>query len=346
MRVLLSVDPEIPVPPPLYGGIERIADGIAVELQARGHEVALLAHRDSTCAVKSRFAWPGVGSGGLRNVTRNSISMLKAVRNFAPDLVHSFSRLAYLLPLLCLRVPAVMSYQRHTGGAKLRLAGALGGRRFAFTGCSEYIARMGRAAGGRWSAIPNFADTDYYRFSAQVPADAPLVFLSRVERIKGTHTAIAMARGAGRRLVIAGNRPDSAPEREYWAKEIEPHLRPGVVDYIGPVNDAQKNALLGGALAMLVPVQWGEPFGIVFAESLACGTPVISCPEGALPEIVRQGEHGFLVTSVEEGIAAIRQVESISRAACRSRAEDLFSRRAVADQYVDLYRSLVAGRVP
>jgi glycosyltransferase involved in cell wall biosynthesis len=343
MRVLISVDPEIPVPPPLYGGIERIADGIAVELSARGHEVALLAHRDSTCPVV-RFHWPGNRSGGLRNMTRNAISLLQATRAFSPDLVHSFSRLACLLPLLCLRMPAVMSYQRHTGGGKLRFMGALGGKRFAFTGCSEYIAGMGRAAGGRWHAIPNFVDTGYYRFSASVPADAPLVFLSRVERIKGTHLAIAIARATKRRLVIAGNVPDSAQEREYWRTEVEPHLQPGRVEYVGPVNDAQKNELLGSALAMLVPVQWGEPFGIVFAESLACGTPVISCPEGALPEIVLHGEHGFLVRSIEEGIAAVGKLASISRAECRRRAETKFSRIAVVDQYEALYASLLQGR--
>jgi glycosyltransferase involved in cell wall biosynthesis len=344
MRILLSVDPEIPVPPVLYGGIERIVDGIATELQARGHQIALLAHRDSTCAVNARFAWPAVKAGGMRNAARNTVALLGAVSRFAPDLVHSFSRLAYLLPLLCLRVPAIMSYQRHTGGRKLGFAGALGGSRFSFTGCSEYIAGMGRAAGGRWRAIPNFVDTDYFRYAESVAPDAPLVFLSRVERIKGTHLAIAIAREAGRRLLIAGNRPDTAQEREYWTTEIEPHLRTGHVEYVGPVDDAQKNQLLGGAAAMLVPVQWGEPFGIVFAEALACGTPVISCPQGALPEIVRHGEHGFLVNSVDEGIAAAARIASISRAACRRRAEEFFSRRAVVGRYEELYRSLAARR--
>ncbi len=345
MKVLLTVDPEIPVPPPLYGGIERIVDGIAGELRARGHRIGLLAHRDSTCAVDARYSWPAGCSQGVRNSARNAAALLGAARSFAPDVVHSFSRLAYLLPLLCLRIPAVMSYQRHTGGAKLRLMGALGGKRFVFTGCSEYIAAMGRAAGGRWRAIPNFVDTDYYRFSATVADDAPLVFLSRIERIKGVHAAIAMAQGAGRRLVIAGNRPDTEQEREYWNREIAPQLRPGQVEYCGPVNDAQKNDLLGSALAMVVPVEWGEPFGIVFAESLACGTPVIATPRGALPEIVRQGEQGFLVNSVDEGITAVGRLGGISRAACRRRAEDEFSRRVVVGRYEALYRELLEGRL-
>ena len=340
MRILLTVDPEIPVPPPHYGGIERIVDGVATELRLRGHAVGLVAHPDSTCQVERLFAWPRGGSGGLRNGLRNSLALLDAVRQFRPGVVHSFSRLAYLLPLLALRIPSIMSYQRHTGGRKLAFAQALGGRSFEFTALSEFIAAMGRRGGGRWSVIPNFSDTGFYRFEPAVPADAPLVFLSRIERIKGAHTAIEIAARAGRRLIIAGNRVETGEGPAYWREEIEPHLSPGKVDYVGPVNDAQKNELLGGAAAMLVPIEWDEPFGIVFAEALACGTPVISCPRGALPEIVVPGEHGFLVQSIDEAVAAVAALPGISRTACRVRCEQLFSRNVVVGQYEALYRRL------
>ena len=343
LRILLTVDPEIPVPPRLYGGIERIADGIATELRLRGHEVGLVAHPDSTCKAAKLFPWPGAASGPCMDSAQNTFALLRAVYRFRPDVVHSFSRLGYLLPLQALRVPAIMSYQRHTGGRKLRIAQMLGGRSFQFTALSEFIADMGRQGGGRWSVVPNFVDTGFFRFVPEVPADAPLVFLSRVERIKGAHTAIAIARQSGRRLVIAGNKVDTAEARDYWAEEIEPHLQPGVVDYVGPVDDDQKNALLGAAAAMLVPIEWDEPFGIVFAEALACGTPVISCPRGGLPEIVVPGEHGFLIESIEDGVAAVRKLPAISRAACRARCEALFSRTGVVDQYEAVYRRLLAG---
>lgn len=341
MRILLTVDPEIPVPPKLYGGIERIVDGIATELRLRGQLVGLVAHRDSTCPVDQFFPWPA-GSGRLADTAKNEWTLLRAARRFQPDVVHSFSRLGYLLPLQALRVPTIMSYQRHTGGIKLRMAQALGGRCFQFTALSEFIAGMGRRGGGRWTVVPNFADTSFYRFVPAVPANAPLVFLSRVERIKGAHTALAIARQSGRRLVIAGNRVDTAEAREYWRKEIEPELQPGIVDYVGPVNDDQKNKLLGAAAAMLVPIEWDEPFGIVFAEALACGTPVISCPRGALPEIVVSGEHGFLIHSIAEGVAAVGNLHAISRASCRARCEALFSRTRVVDQYQEAYRRLIA----
>src|SRR5262249_47761422 len=157
----------------------------------------------------------------------------------------------------------------------------------------------GRRAGGEWRAVHNFVDTDFYTFQPAVAADAPLVFLSRVERIKGAHTAIEVARRAGRRLIIAGNRASAGPEPDYREHGIAPRLGPGM-EYVGQVDEAQKNVLLGQAAAMVVPIEWDEPFGIVFAEALACGTPVISCPRGALPEIVRPGTDGFLVTSVAE----------------------------------------------
>ena len=125
--------------------------------------------------------------------------------------------------------------------------------------------------------------------------------------------------------------------------EIEPWIGREGIEYVGPVDDAQKNVLLGGARAMVVPIQWDEPFGIVFAEALACGTPVISCPRGALPEIVRPGIEGFLIRSIEEGCEAVSRLATIDRAACRRRAEDHFSPAAVVARYLGLYAKVRAG---
>jgi glycosyltransferase involved in cell wall biosynthesis len=176
-----------------------------------------------------------------------------------------------------------------------------------------------------------------------VPADAPLVFLSRVEHIKGVHWAIEIARRTGQRLIIAGNHSDSGPEGQYWRDKILPEIGRDGVEYVGPVDDVQKDKLLGGAKAMLVPIRWNEPFGIVFAESLACGTPVISCPTGALPEIVRPGVEGFLIQSIEEGCVAVGKLATIDRAACRQRAVEHFSAEAVLTRYLELYERLVKG---
>ena len=343
MRILISADPMIPVPPRLYGGIERVIHGLVGELRARGHVVGLVAHAESTTQTDAFYSWPSDQPGGADGV-RNAVRLRAAVGEFRPDVVHSFSRLLYLLPLLDAGVPRVMSYQREPTGRTIRWSQRLAGPRLAFTGCSAHIAAQGRArGGGDWHAIPNFVDTAALRFAPAVAPDAPLVFLSRVERIKGAHAAIRVARATGRRLIIAGNR--DAEHDGYWRDEIAPHLGRDGIEYVGPVDDVQKNALLGSAAAMLVPIEWDEPFGIVFAEALACGTPVISCPRGALPEIVREGVDGFLATDLDGLVRAVRRLPEIDRRRCRERAESTYSTAAVTSQYEALYAAMAARTV-
>ena len=344
MRLLLTADPEIEVPPRLYGGIERIVDVLVRRLRVAGHTVGLVARPGSECPNDAFFPWPGLSSLSRRDTVLNTFALSRAVRAFRPDVVPSFSRIAYLLPLLRGRIPLIMSFQREptprTVGLAVRLAAP---GRLTFTGCSDYIARRGRPAGGEWHGIPNFADTEGLTLGLTVPDDAPLVFLSRVEEIKGAHWAIEIARRTGRRLIIAGNHSDrNDPEGEFWRQKIAPEIGKGGIEYVGPVDDVQKNALLGQARAMVVPIQWDEPFGIVFAESLACGAPVVSCPRGALPEIVRPGVDGFLIKSIEEGCEAVERVGALDRTECRRRAVDHFSADAVVARYLALYSKVRA----
>lgn len=344
MRILFAADPMIPVPPRLYGGIERIIARLISELRARGHTVALAALADSTAPVDALFPWPALRVGSRLDTVRNALALRRAVRSFRPDLVHSFARLAYLLPLLPSRLPKIMSYQRDPGARQTGLAARWARRdTLAFTGCSEHIASRGRPGGGAWHAIPNFADTAVLHPDASPPpSDAPLVFLSRLDRIKAPHLAIAIARLSGRRLILAGNRADSGPEAAYFETEVAPLIDGDRVRWVGPVDDDAKRRLLAAAFAMLVPIQWDEPFGIVFAEALACGCPVISCPTGALPEIVDEGVTGYLIKTVEQGAAAVSRLDRLDRAACRHAAETRFSPAAVTDRYEALYRSLLA----
>lgn len=342
LRILLTADPELPVPPIGYGGIERIVDSLAGYFRAAGHRVALLAHPDSTCSVDARFAWPALTSLGPGATLRNTVSLARAVRAFSPDVVHSFSRLAYLLPILPHLPVKLMSYQRHTGGRQITWAARLGSRRLRFTGCSEFICAMGRRFGGTWHAIHNFVEAERFPFTPTVPSDAPLLFLSRVEAIKGPHLAIAIARRSRRKLIIAGNRASSAAERAYWDREIAPHVDGKHVEFVGEVDDVRKRALLARAAALVVPVQWDEPFGIVFAEALAAGVPIVTCRRGALPEIVTEGVTGFFLRTAEDGAVAIARLPQIDRAVCRKAAEQRFSLPVCAQQYLDVYRALLA----
>ncbi len=341
MRLLMACDPLLPVPPAGYGGIERIVDDLVRHFRSKGHQVGLLAKAGSTCPASAVFAWPDESIAGLRPTMRNILAMRRAVDAFRPDVVHSFARLAYLGGLLSGPLPKIMSYQRHTGGRSIRWAARLGGRHLQFTGCSEFICRQGRSAGGTWTAIPNFIDPSRFDFVPQVPVDAPLVFLSRLDDIKGPDTAIAIARAAKRQLLIAGNVAASGRQREFFQRNVQPHLGRDGIAFIGEVGDAEKNAILGRAAALLVPIRWDEPFGIVFAEALACGTPVITCARGALPEIIDPGITGLFMASddVSAGVAAVARIAELDRAACRRKAMASFSLPVVADRYLALYQS-------
>lgn len=341
MRILLACDPLLPVPPAGYGGIERIVDDLVRHFRGLGHTVGLMAKAGSTCPADASFAWPDERIRGAAASVRNALALRRAARRFRPDVVHSFARLAYLGALLPSRLPKIMSYQRHTGGRGLALAARLARQTLRFTGCSDFICAQGRRAGGDWTAIPNFVDAARFDFVPAVPPDAPLVFLSRLDDIKGPDTAMAIAKAAGRRLVLAGNIAPSGPQRDFFERRIRPGLGQAGVEFVGEVDDAAKNRLLGRAAALLVPIRWDEPFGIVFAEALACGTPVLSCPRGALPEIVEPGRTGFLFAGddIAAGVASVARLRELDRAACRRAAETRFNLPVVADRYLALYRA-------
>jgi len=340
MRILLTADPELPVPPRLYGGIERIIDALIMELRSRGHTIGLCAHKDSTTPVDRFFPWSGTRSQHNLDTFKNITTLYTAVQQFQPDLIHSFSRIFYIAPFLRSSIPKLMSYQRAPSPRTTHWGVKLANGSLTFTGCSEYICRQGTPAGGSWQPIHNFVDLNKFTFQPKVAEDAPLVFLSRIERIKGTRTAIEIARQTGRRLMIAGNHGETGAEGRYWYEEIVPHLGKDGIEYVGTVDDVQKNQLLGQAAAMVVPIEWDEPFGIVFAEALACGTPVISCPRGALPEIVRQGIDGYLMNSLAEGCTAVANLAKIERHNCRQRVEECFSAEVIVDRYEQLYSHL------
>jgi glycosyltransferase involved in cell wall biosynthesis len=338
MHVALTADPELPVPPRLYGGIERIVDMLVHGLVERGHEVTLFAHPDSDVPCRL-IPYGGSGQHPL-NILRNtaSVSRLAFAR---PDVVHSFGRLAYLTAVLPTRIPTIMSYQRKPSLDRVQLAAQVArSGSLVFTGCSEHIAAQIRPHAPAFPVF-NGVPLETYDFQPDVADDAPLVFLGRLAPIKGVHAAIAVAQQTGRRLVLAGNVP--ATHQTYFDEQIQPHLDGERIRYVGPVDDTEKNDLLGRAAALLMPIEWEEPFGIVMAEALACGTPVIGTRRGAVPEVVDDGVTGFVCDTTEEMAAAVEQIDDIDRAACRKRCERLFSSEAIIDAYEQLYEQHASG---
>lgn len=351
MRIAITADPMIPVPPRLYGGIERVLDFLVRGLVGRGHEVTLVAHPDSrTPATLHPYGVPPHAgrSTRARELWQVGSFLWRNRRRF--DVIHSFGRLASLAPVLPYRrLPKIQSYQREIPWGGVRKAVRLAGGSIRFTGCSSslYQGKAHSPSDGEWSTVFNGVETSKYTFTRRVDADAPLAFLGRLERIKGAHRAIEVARAAERRLVIAGNRVRDENDPDYFDREIAPHIDGERVRYVGPVDDAQKNSLLGTACSLLMPVGWEEPFGIVMAEALACGTPVIGFPRGAVPEVVRDGVNGFLCRNVAEAAAAVPRVCQLDRAVVRADCEARFDGSVLVDQYERLYCEaveLVAGR--
>ena len=336
MRIAITADPEIPVPPRLYGGIERVVHMLVRNLVARGHDLTLFAHRDSQVPCRL-LAYPAEQSAGAANVIRNLRHVTQELWKGDYDLVHSFGRLAYLLPMLPLRLPKIMSYQRTISPRSVAAGELLSRGSLSFTACGQHM--IGRWKGSRrWRVVYNGVPVDAYRPIYEVPGDAPLAYLGRIEPIKGLHLAIEVAQRSGRRLRIGGN---LSPEHEpYFRQQIQPKLDDRI-EYIGPVDEQGKNELLGSSAALLMPILWEEPFGIVMAEALACGTPVIGLRRGSVPEIVQDGVNGFVCGSAEEMAAAVAGISAIDRRRCRASCEKRFSGEAITDAYLEVYSAVV-----
>ena len=346
MRILLIMDPFIRVPPLHYGGIERVIADLANGLCERGHQVTLWAAPGSKTAARlSPFGREGEWTkfSNLRNLVLITSRLLRHGGKY--DIVHNFGRLAYLTSILRWDLPKVQTYMRPVTPENIRKASALGARRLHYTAVSGAIRDTGKPGGGDWSVIYNCAPVDEYILSVEVdPRTAPLVFLGRLERCKGAHSAILVAKKLNRPLIIAGNISDLPREKEYFRQEIEPLIDGGLITYVGPVNNKQKNRLLGDAAAMLMPIEWEEPFPIVLPESLLCGCPVIAFARGGVPEGIDHGKTGFLCKTVDEMCGLVGRLDEIDRSHCRAEAIRRFSDDAIVSDYEQLYREQIAKR--
>jgi len=334
MKIAITADPELPVPPRLYGGIERVIDMLVRGLVARGHDVTLFAHPDSDVPCKL-VPYGGASSGTRSDTLRNMLTISRAVIGSGFDVVHSFGRIAYLLPLLPLSIPKLMTYQREVTPASVAWGHRLSRGTLHFSAISRWMmADVKHLA--NWHLVYNGVPMHVYDFVPTVEEDAPLVFLGRIEHIKGTHLAIEIAQRTRRQLVIAGNIHPS--QQAYFDEQVKPHLDGDRITYIGPVDDQQKNALLGSAAAFLMPILWEEPFGIVMAEALACGTPVLGLRRGAVPEVVEDNVSGFVRNDVDALVEAVAHLDELERGASRARAATVFSDSAVVDEYLSTYQ--------
>jgi glycosyltransferase involved in cell wall biosynthesis len=338
------MDPYIKVPPAHYGGIERVVADLADGLTRSGHDVTLWAAPGSHVDGRvEAFGQEGEWTrwSNLRNALTLGGRFVAGRSRF--DVIHNFGRLAYLAPVLARDVPKIQTYMRTVNPANMATARRLGARRLRYTAVSAAIRDTGRPGGGEWSVIYNCAVPERYPFVADTdPVTAPLVFLGRLDRCKGAHHAIAVARRLQRRLVIAGNVSPLAHEQQYFDDEIAPQIDGELITYIGPVGDEEKRALLGRAAAMLLPIEWEEPFPVVLPESMLCGTPLIAFRRGGVPEGIDHGRTGFLCDRVDEMTALVGQLPAIDRGVVRAEAVRRFSDAAIVADYERLYHEMAA----
>lgn len=343
MKVLLMMDPLIPVPPVHYGGIERVVFDLAEGLSERGHSVAVWAGPGSVAPGELK-TFGKTGETGRWSALRNTalITSWLVRRGNEFDIIHNFGRLALSVGALVLNKQTIQTYMRRISPRSIRMARKLGGRSIHFTAVSEAIRDTGSPGGGEWSVIYNCAPTKLYKLSKQTNAEsAPLLFLGRLERCKGVHTAIEVARRTGRKLIVAGNISNLPEERRYFESEIRPHCDGQQVVFVGPVDNRQKNELIGSSAAMLLPIEWEEPFPVVLPEALLCGTPVLAFRRGGVPEGITDGVTGYVCDTSTEMADCVARLRNIDRVRCRAEGERRFGTEAVVREYECLYRRLL-----
>ena len=330
------------VPPKLYGGTERVVSYITEELVRRGHDVTLFAAGDSdtranlmpACARALRLLGkPDLGAS-------LQLAMLAEVFETARDnfdIVHSHIDY-WSFPFASLTgVPTVSTmhgrldipelhpvYHRFPEAALVSISDSQ----------RAPLARM------NWIAtVHHGMPRDLLRFNAQ--RGKYLAFIGRISPEKGIDTAIEVALKSGVPLKIAAK--VDAVDREYFANVIKPRVQPPMIEYIGEIDDVQKSEFLGGALALLFTIDWPEPFGLAMIEALACGTPVIARPCGAVAEVIRPGVTGFLAREIDDLVAAVGRIDSISRERCRREFEQRFTSEVMVAKYERVYRRLIGS---
>ena len=340
MRIAQIAPPIESVPPTCYGGTERVVSYLTEELVKQGHQLTLFASGDSLtsaelvpCTKTALRLTPTV-----RDPIPYYMLMLDKVRERADefDILH-FHIDQFHFPIF--RPMAQRTLTTLHGRQDLPDLQAL------YRGFTDMPMVSISNAQRRPCAAANFVATVYHGIPKELHAatvDRPgsyLAFLGRICPEKRVDHAIAIARAVGVPLKIAA-KVDKVDE-EYFRETIMPILNGPDVEFIGEINEHAKTAFLGGALALLFPIDWPEPFGLALIEAMACGTPVLAFRRGSVPEIVDEGVTGYIVDTLEEAIAALPDVLSLDRPAVRRRFEERFSAERMARDYLKVYHSLL-----
>jgi len=326
------------VPPRLYGGTERIVAWLTEQLVRQGQDVTLFASGDSRTSAKLVPVVPeALRLVGIRDHTASTLVMLDEVRRRADefDIIHFHTDLLHF-PLFkdlwpqCVttlhgRLDLPDFHPIYRAFPDMPLVSISDDQRRPMPpvnwlstihhGLPLHLVRFNRWGGGY------------------------LAFLGRISPEKRLDRAIAIAKQTGTPLKIAAK--VDAADREYFAREIKPLLDDPLVEFIGEIDETQKNDFLGGALALLFPIDWPEPFGLVMIESMAAGTPIIAWDKGSVPEIIDEGLSGMIVSSLQEAVEAVRQIGRIDRRTVRDSFEKRFTDSRMAADYIETFETLL-----
>ncbi len=339
MRIALIAPCWVPVPPPLYGGTEAVVDRLARGFQSAGHEVMLFTTGDSTCPVPKQWVLERaehLRMGAVVPELRHIIHGYRAARDF--DIVHDHTLGG---PMYAARFPDMNVVTTNHGPFNDELLDIY---RVIAPAVSIIAISQSQAsfAGDLPIARVIHHGIDTAEFPVGDGGGGYFLFLGRMAPDKGARRAVRIARQAGVPLLLAAKMREPL-ELEYYDNQVKPLLG-GDVEYVGEVGGTDKLKLLAEARALLNPIRWVEPFGLVMIEALACGTPVLAYRHGAAPEIVDHGVTGFLCDQRDEMADAIAQVDSLDRRACRAAVEERFSTDRMVADHLDLFESLLAGR--
>ena len=328
------------VPPKLYGGTERVVYSLTEELVAMGHEVTLFASGDSITSAK------------LAPMREQALRLDPTVK----DWVATYYRMVELIyrrkddfDILHFHIDyfPLQLFSRQKTPYLTTIHGRLDVPEFVETYGTFLESPFVSISDNQRLPIPNlnWARTVHHGMPPGILTPQPVkqeyaAFLGRISPEKGADRAIAIATKAGLKLKIAA-KVDNA-DREYYEAKIKPLIdgNPNV-EFIGEINDAQKPAFLSGAKALIFPIDWPEPFGLVMIEAMACGTPVIAFNCGSVPEVMDDGVTGFVVNNIDEAVAAVGKVHTLDRAKVRATFDRRFTARRMAEDYLKLYGELI-----
>lgn len=339
-----------PIPPKKYGGIERVVSLLTEELVRRGHEVTLFAAAGSETSAKlvNVFPQPLIEAGipwsspiwSLRNLSK----AFEMANNGDFDIVHAhldlwtlfFQGLSKVPVLHTMHNPLYRTNADATKDDRLRLFTEESARtNLVFI--SEAARRFAMVKFPKDWIVYNGIDISHFDFNKK--GGDHFVWIARINKHKGIENAIEAAEKLDAKLILAG-RIDPT-QQEYFDTVIKPHLN-DKIQYLGELSEKELSDFYGSAKALLYPIEWEEPFGLIVAEAMACGTPVIAYKRGSMPELIKDGETGFVVDSnMHDFVEAMKKIDTIDRAKVRKYAEEHFSKERMTDDYENLYYELI-----